>query len=469
MKASFKKFPIDVILCLLLSILLLPIVLLDLNGPLRIILCLPFILFIPGYVLIFGLFPSKKTDKGIDKIERIALSFGLSIAIVPLIGLGLNYTRWGIRLQPILFSLFLFIFIAGIIGIYRWRSLKQEQRFFISFDLSFPKSENRLDKALTIIIIASIIIAVVSLVYVIIVPKQGEKFTEFYILGPNGLSDDYPNRLSLDENATGIIGIVNHEYQTINYTIEVWLIDQSIVYNEENDENQTVYDHMWFLDKTEISLDNFQLDVESDWSSRWENNFSYNMDKNGLYKLAFILFTEPTIEYDHNTNYNEITEDKLNNAYREIHLWIEVASSQFYMLDSDGLEETFSRNITQGENVTGFVGIVNNEFKIINYTVDIWLINQTTMFDENLGENVTTIHNMWYMDLLTMMLNHTKNLTQWVENYTINIDKAGSYQLAFLMFSIPTERYFIGEDYKQRAEIIFDNVEKELSIVVNVT
>ncbi len=54
---------------------------------LRIILGLPFILFFPGYTLITALFP-KKSDLG--AIERVALSFGLSIAVVPLIGLILN-------------------------------------------------------------------------------------------------------------------------------------------------------------------------------------------------------------------------------------------------------------------------------------------------------------------------------------------------------------------------------------------
>ena len=136
MQASFTKYPIDIILCMLLSIVLLPIVLLDLNATLRIALGLPFILFIPGYILIFALFPSKKSDKGIENIERIALSFGLSIAIVPLIGLSLNYTRWGIRLEPVLFSIFLFVMVVGFVGMYRWFTLKPKQRFIVKFDLN---------------------------------------------------------------------------------------------------------------------------------------------------------------------------------------------------------------------------------------------------------------------------------------------------------------------------------------------
>jgi uncharacterized membrane protein len=40
-----------------------------------------------------------------DTIERAALSIGLSLAIVPIVGLFLNYTSWGIRLTPITLSL----------------------------------------------------------------------------------------------------------------------------------------------------------------------------------------------------------------------------------------------------------------------------------------------------------------------------------------------------------------------------
>lgn len=71
----------------------------------RWILCFLFNLFLPGYTLIEALFP-KRGDLGI--IERFALSIGLSLAVTPLIGLLLNYTPWGIRLDPIVVSLTLF-------------------------------------------------------------------------------------------------------------------------------------------------------------------------------------------------------------------------------------------------------------------------------------------------------------------------------------------------------------------------
>jgi uncharacterized membrane protein len=68
-----------------------------------------FILWLPGYAFIKALFPVKlpiKTaDKNLDTIERAALSFGMSLALVPIVGLLLNYTPWGIRLTPITVSL----------------------------------------------------------------------------------------------------------------------------------------------------------------------------------------------------------------------------------------------------------------------------------------------------------------------------------------------------------------------------
>jgi len=61
-----------------------------------------FVLFIPGYVTLQGLYPR---DRTIDSAERIALSVPVSLVLVMLVGLLLNYTPEGIRLTPILISL----------------------------------------------------------------------------------------------------------------------------------------------------------------------------------------------------------------------------------------------------------------------------------------------------------------------------------------------------------------------------
>jgi uncharacterized membrane protein len=75
-----------------------------------------FVLFIPGYVTVEALFPK---GQELDGIERFALSVGLSLAVVPLIGLLLNYTPWGIRLDPIVTSLIIFTIALTAVGLGR--------------------------------------------------------------------------------------------------------------------------------------------------------------------------------------------------------------------------------------------------------------------------------------------------------------------------------------------------------------
>lgn len=183
---------------------------------------MPFILFFPGYTLIAALFP-RRDD--LDGIERVALSFGLSIAVVPLIGLGLNYTPWGIRLCPIFISLIVFITAMSGIAMYRRSRLEEGEYFFPSFEVNMPQWESlsRLDKILSITLVLSILFAIGSIAYVVTTPKVGEKFTEFYILGPGGMAENYPSELKVGEYGEVILGVVNHEYKEINYRAEVWM------------------------------------------------------------------------------------------------------------------------------------------------------------------------------------------------------------------------------------------------------
>mgnify|MGYP000303561986 CR=1 FL=1 len=268
---------------LLLIIFLLPDI-----GFLRVFLGLLFVLFLPGYVFIATLFPGRN----IDWIERVALSFGLSIAIVPLIGLGLNYTPFGIRLIPILLSLYIFIIVFSILAYVRRLSIPGEERFQIpSFkrilELLFPSQSTRFDKILSIILVISILLAVGMLIFVIITPKEGEHFTEFYILGGKGKAYDYPEEVTIGERNYIIIGLSNHEYKTINYTIEIWLVNSSF------EDNRTIIHHMYYIDSINVTLDSIPPNIEGNWTPQWEKVYNFSINKSGRFKLWFLLFKEP--------------------------------------------------------------------------------------------------------------------------------------------------------------------------------
>ncbi|MCL0095864.1 DUF1616 domain-containing protein [Dehalococcoidia bacterium] len=185
---------------------------------LRLILGLPFILFSPGYTLIAALFPKKS---GLDAIERVALSFGLSIAVVPLIGLVLNYTPWGIRLYPILVSLTVFIATMSVIAWYRRHGLPEQEKLNLILNLSLPRQESRLDRALSIVLILAIVGAIGTLGYVIASPRVGERFTEFYILGLEGKAEGYPTELTVGEEGRVILGITNREHEIMSYEVKI--------------------------------------------------------------------------------------------------------------------------------------------------------------------------------------------------------------------------------------------------------
>jgi len=81
-----------------------------------------YILFLPGLVLTFAFF----RDKEIDIIERIALSFALSIAVVPLLVFYLNLI--GMKIDVINVVLVVAIVILGGIGAIFWKKKKNRKK-----------------------------------------------------------------------------------------------------------------------------------------------------------------------------------------------------------------------------------------------------------------------------------------------------------------------------------------------------
>lgn len=210
----------ELLLLNILAILLIIVITLFPSNVLRIILGLPYVLFFPGYTLVVALFPRKEV---LDGIERVALSFGLSIAIVSLIGLVLNYTPWGIRLYPILVCLTIFIIATSAVAWYRRRRLPQDEAFTVSLNLSLFswKGQSLVDKVLSIVLTVVILGAIGTLGYVIATPKVGEKFTEFYILGLEGKAENYPKKVAVEKEQMVTVGIVNREYEPVTYRLQV--------------------------------------------------------------------------------------------------------------------------------------------------------------------------------------------------------------------------------------------------------
>jgi hypothetical protein len=82
-----------------------------------------FVLWLPGYTFVKALFPTqvpiKLQTESLDALERIALSLGLSLALVPIVGFLLNYTVWGVKLTTTVMSLLVLTVFCATVALTR--------------------------------------------------------------------------------------------------------------------------------------------------------------------------------------------------------------------------------------------------------------------------------------------------------------------------------------------------------------
>ena len=274
------KLPSDLLVIDVLSLLLIAAIAFLPSLPIRIVLGLPFLLFFPGYVFLAALYPRA------DGIERLALSFGFSIALTGLLGLGLNFTPWGITVASVTDSLTILIVAMSVVAYYRRRAVPGQNGFPFKFHISLAswKQQALPHRILTAALVVLIAGAIGTLVFVVVSPKIGETYTEFYVLGARGQAADYPRQLEVGQPGTVTVGIINREQATTKYRLEVKVEGVA----------STVVD---------------QLVLEQ--NETWENPVVFTPDKVGqTQEVQFLLYN---------------LDSSTTQAYRELHFWIDVA------------------------------------------------------------------------------------------------------------------------------------------------
>ena len=185
-----------------------------------------------------------------DGIERVALSAGISVAIVGLIGFGLNYSPWGIKLEPVLYSISAFILVTLAVALIRRGRTRGANGFTTEITLGLPSwGSSAFGKSLSIFLVVSICTSLGVLGYTAAAPKGVERFTDFYILGVNGKAQDYPKLFIMDngkitqvaygdgsillpgDSGNVTIGIVNQEQESMAYFVRTTINDQPVSIN----------------------------------------------------------------------------------------------------------------------------------------------------------------------------------------------------------------------------------------------
>jgi uncharacterized membrane protein len=223
----------DLLLIVDLAILLPILVLLPLSW-LRVPLGLALVLFAPGYVLTEAIFPRRHEIGG---VTRAALSFGLSAVTLPLLALVLSALPWGIRPWPMVLSLSLWVVLLCAIAIWRrWasvgsgaaglppRSLPNRGALWADGWRRWGGLSRRA-KARSAIGALALGGALIAGAAALITAGSQAALTEFYVLGKQGLAEDYPRQATLNDELTVTLGIVNREGQERGYRIEIWAVD----------------------------------------------------------------------------------------------------------------------------------------------------------------------------------------------------------------------------------------------------
>ncbi|WP_222912804.1 DUF1616 domain-containing protein [Natrinema sp. SYSU A 869] len=324
--------------------------------PLRVPLGLAFVLFVPGYAFIAALFPeaadspastagspadsdmmaddsdtdgwydSLAAQDGIDGLERVALSFGLSIAVVPLIGLVLNFTPWGIRLVPIAVSVSGFTLIATAVAASRRRELPVEDRFQVPYRTWYAagraellEPDTRADAALNVLLVASVILAAGSVWYAVMIPPDGEQFSAIYLLTEDDdgelVADDYPTEFVQGESQELIVGIDNHEQQTTEYTVVVLEQEVEVVANEtansDGDSNATANET---IVREQRELDRFSTTIAHNESGLQTYDLEPTMTGENQ-RIVWLLFPDSDVP----------SEPSMEDTEYSVHLWVTVS------------------------------------------------------------------------------------------------------------------------------------------------
>lgn len=185
-----------------------------------VLLRLPFgllaVLLLPGYSLIALLFPR---PGDLNVAERLALSIGFSLAVITILALGLHYSPAGVRFGPLVLAITLWTLLATAGASWRREQLPPRERYAVAVPRLPPRTLGRTTWLLLIVVIGAPLLAGVMLASVLSTPPP--PLTEFYVLGPEGLGENYPRTAQAGTPLTLTVGVSNAEGTPASYEIVV--------------------------------------------------------------------------------------------------------------------------------------------------------------------------------------------------------------------------------------------------------
>ena len=167
-----------------------------------------------------------------------------------------------------------------------------------------------LDKLLSWVLLIAVVAAIGITVLLTQLPPREEPFTEFYLLGNDGIAEDYLFDLRAGRGEPVIIGISNHEGAATSYVVEVWAAHESIVPST----NRSHVDSMDRIGTLKVDL----LDGQT-----YEQPYQVTVSDRDANKVEFLLF-KPGVPGADVPPASVTGQDRVDAAYRNVNLRIKV-------------------------------------------------------------------------------------------------------------------------------------------------
>lgn len=272
------------------------------------------VFLVPGYMLSIALFPvgestmtdgewRRETSDGITLLDRAVLSVGLSLSLVVLVGLLINASPVALSATTLLGGLAAATLAAIPVAVVRRRRTPAALRY-VPFDghgSGITGSQSGYDP-LRVVLALSLLFAGGAIAFSGGIAGGSGSVTEFYMLTDSGdgelVAADYPTNFTSNESRPLSLAVGNREGQEVSYAVvgQLQRVDRrgdAVVVRE----RRQIYDERVSVPAGETRT----LDT------------TVTPRDVGQYRLTYLLYAgDPP------------GEPRADDAYREIHLWIEV-------------------------------------------------------------------------------------------------------------------------------------------------
>jgi uncharacterized membrane protein len=216
------------------------------------------LLFLPGYALTTALFPERAPSDGADDDggdpdgdarrrgppvhrltspaitdwERFVLSFGLSVALVPPMGLLMAAAGVPFTTLTVVFVVGGVIVVGLLFGVVRRARLATDERYTLPSDRLARRAQSafagdRVEVAVNLLLVVAAVSTLFAFTFAVVEPEVGSTYTQASLLTENEAGElvagGYQSTFSGGDSGEYVLSLENHEGARVEYSVVVEL------------------------------------------------------------------------------------------------------------------------------------------------------------------------------------------------------------------------------------------------------